>query len=255
MVDHQILLPDGGESIAAVIADAFRIARIVGHEFEIGPVELRELRQIVERQHAVDHEHFVVGDRERALHEAAQLGRHGGVEFEPDHRTAAALLQRGLEQPHQVFGFFLDFQFGIADDAEGALPLDGVAGKQPADEQRGRLFQRDQADALVGAARQPDEALDLLRHADERVHRLAVLHARQLQRDREAEIGNERKRMRRIDRERRQQRKHVREEMLFEPGALRSSSDRAPSTRVTPAAASVRPQFDPALLLIVGELR
>jgi hypothetical protein len=30
MVDHQILLPDGGEAIAAMIADAFGVARIVG---------------------------------------------------------------------------------------------------------------------------------------------------------------------------------------------------------------------------------
>ena len=42
--------------------------------------------------------------------------------------------------------------------------------------------------------RQPHEPLDAVRHADERVHRLAVLGAGKLQRDREAEIGNERER-------------------------------------------------------------
>ncbi|MGY4409640.1 hypothetical protein ACVWW4_001376 [Bradyrhizobium sp. LB7.1] len=31
------------------------------------------------------------------LHEAAQLLRHLGVDLEPDHRPAAAALQRGLE--------------------------------------------------------------------------------------------------------------------------------------------------------------
>ena len=39
MVDDQILLPDGRETVAAVIANALGIARIVGHEFEIGTVE------------------------------------------------------------------------------------------------------------------------------------------------------------------------------------------------------------------------
>ena len=150
VVDDQVLLPDGGEAVAAMVADALGIARIVGHEFEIGPVEPGELGEIVERQHAVDQEHLVVGDGERALHEAAQFRRHRGVEFEPDHRAAPALLERGLEQPHQIFGLFLDFHFRVADDAEGALPLDRVAGKQPADEQRGRLLERDQADALIG---------------------------------------------------------------------------------------------------------
>ncbi len=254
MVDDQILLPDGGEAIAAVVADALRIARIVRHEFEIGAVELGELRQIVEREHAVDQEHLVVGDRQRALHEAAQFRRHRGVELEPDHRAAPALLERGLVQPHQVFGLFLDFNFRVADGAEGALPLDRVAGEQPADEQRGRLLERDQPDAVVGAARQLDEALDLLRHADQRVHRLAVAHARKLQRDREAEIGNERERMRRIDGERRQQRKHVGEEMLLQPGALGLLEIRAVDQRHA-GGGQRRPQFQPALLLIAGELR
>ena len=77
VVDDQVLLPDGGKAIAAMVADAFGIARIVGHEFEIGTVDARELVELVEREHAVDQEHLVVGDRERALHEAAQLGRHG----------------------------------------------------------------------------------------------------------------------------------------------------------------------------------
>ena len=75
----------------------------------------------------------------------AQLFRHRGFDLEADHRAAAAALQRGLEQAHQVFGLFLDFEFGVADDAERALPLDGVAGKQPADEQAGRLLQASSA--------------------------------------------------------------------------------------------------------------
>ena len=60
------------------------------------------------------------------------------------------LLERGLEQPHQIFGLFLDFDVGVADDPEGALPLHGVAGEQPADEQPGGLLERDHADGLIG---------------------------------------------------------------------------------------------------------
>src|SRR6185437_3684831 len=68
--------------------------------------------------------------------------------------------------------------------------------------------------------RQADEALDLLRHADQGVHRLAVALAGEMQRDRETEIGNERERMRRIDRERRQHREDVAQEIVLEPGAV-----------------------------------
>ena len=128
-------------------------ARIVRHEFEIGPVDARELRQLAQRQHALDQEHLVVGDRERALHEAAQLGRHRRFHFEADGRAAAAALERALEQPHQVFGLFLDFDVGVADDAERALPLDRVAREQLRDEQAGRLLQRDHAHrTAVGCA-------------------------------------------------------------------------------------------------------
>ena len=84
VVDDEVLLADGREAVAAVVADALGIARIVGHEFEVGPVEAGELRQLVERQHAVDQKHLVVGDRERALHEAPQLRRHRRLDLEPD---------------------------------------------------------------------------------------------------------------------------------------------------------------------------
>ena len=254
MVDHQVLLPDGGEGVAAVIADALGIARIVRHEFEIGALDPGELRQIVERKHAVDQEDFVVGDRQRALHEAAQLGRHHRVELQPDHRAAPPLLKRGFERAHQVFGFFLDFHFRVADDAEGALPFDGVAGEQQPDEQRRCLLERDEADIMIAAARQPDEALDLLRHADERVHRLAVAHTRELQRDGEAKIGNERERMRRIDRERREQREHVGEEVILQPvlvGLLHLGA----ANQGDAGSGEFRPQFDPALLLVPAKPR
>ena len=221
VMDDQVLLPDRREDIAAMIAHPFGMARHIGREFEVGPVEPRQLRQFVHRQHAVDQQHLVVGGGQRALHEGAQLFRHRGFDLEPDHRPAPPPLQRGLEQPHQIFGLFLDFQFGVADDAERALALDDVAGEQPADEQAGGLLQRDQPHRAVLAGGQPDEAVDLAGHADQRVHRLAVGDPRQLQRDGEAEARDERERMRRIDRQRRQQREDVVEEMILDPGRAR----------------------------------
>jgi hypothetical protein len=90
MVDDEVLLADGGEAVPAMVADAAGIARRVGHEFEVGPIEARELRHLVERKHAVDLEHAVGGGAERALHEALQLGRHQRFDVEPNHRSAAA---------------------------------------------------------------------------------------------------------------------------------------------------------------------
>ena len=83
-MDDQVLLPDRGKAVAGVIADALGEARIVRHEFEVGPVDGQKLRQLAQRQHALDQEHLVVGDGERALHEAAKLGRHRRFHFEAD---------------------------------------------------------------------------------------------------------------------------------------------------------------------------
>ena len=70
MMNDEILLPDRGEAIAAMIAHALRIARRVRHEFQVGTVEIGDLPHFIEREHAVDAEHAVVGGVERGLHEA-----------------------------------------------------------------------------------------------------------------------------------------------------------------------------------------
>ncbi len=133
--------------------------------------------------------------------------------------------------------------------------LDRVAGKQLADEKAGGRLDRDQPHfAAFAGLRQPHEALDAVRHADQRVHRLAVLGARKLQGDREAEIGNERERMRRIDRERGQQRKNVGEEIVFEPGLLRLGDVRTVDQHDA-GIGERRPQFAPLRLLIFDQDR
>ena len=85
MVDDEILLPDGREAVAAVVADALGETWIVGYEFQVGPVEhAGELRQLVERQHPVDQEHLVVAAGKRPLHKAPQRRRHRRFDLEPD---------------------------------------------------------------------------------------------------------------------------------------------------------------------------
>src|SRR5262245_57311194 len=207
MVDDEVLLTNGCETVAGVIADALGITRIVRDEFEIRTIQTHELRQFVERQHAVNQENLVVRASQRPLYESTQFHRHGRFELEADDRSAPSALEDRLELAHQIFGLLLDLDLGIANDAEGALPLDHIAREKAGNEKTDHLFERDHA----GGGRslgtwQADEAVDLVRHADERIHRLAVARARELERDGEAEIGNERERMRRIDGERGQQR-------------------------------------------------
>src|SRR5262249_28265186 len=142
----------------------------------------------------------------------------------------------------------------IANDAEGTLPAHRVAGKQARDELAGHLLQRDDAGAIALPGRQSDEALDLARNANERIHRLAVAHARELQRDGEAEIGNERKRMRGVDCEGREQRKDLTQEMVLQPGLFLARELRAIHQR-DPVFGQELPKLAPALLLIARKRR
>src|SRR5262249_11668296 len=127
--------------------------------------------------------------------------------------------------------------------------------KQARDEQPDRLLERDQPRrARLRLRRQADEALDLLRHADERVQRLAVVLADEMQRDGEAEIGDEGKRMRRVDRERREDRKDATQEVVLEPGAVRLL-DRLAVDQQDILLGELLAQLAPARLLVARESR
>ena len=93
----------------------------VGLELQVVARHRDDLRQIVQRQHAVERPRC--GCRrhaELAGDEVAQRLRHRRIELEADHRAAPAPLQRALEEAHQVLGLFLDLDVAVADDAEGA---------------------------------------------------------------------------------------------------------------------------------------
>ena len=150
----------------------------------------------------------------------AQVLGHRRLDLKPDHASAPARLRADFEQPHEVFGLFFDFKVAVAYDAKCTLPLQVVTGKEPARVKADCLFQSDEPRrAGFGEVRQADEAIGPRRQTDHRVQHLAVALARQFQRDRSAEIGNERKRVGRIDGKRRQQGKDLVEEMIFQPDA------------------------------------
>ena len=124
MVDDDVLLPDRREAVAAGLADALGEARVVGLELEVGPVESDELRELVQGQHALDDEDA----RPAAISSssATKWRRSSGIaglDLEADHGAAAALLERRLEEAHEVLGLFLDLDVRVADDPEAALAL------------------------------------------------------------------------------------------------------------------------------------
>ena len=86
-----------------------------------------DLGDLVERQRPGQHADAVGRHAELAGDEVAQFVRHLAVELDADHRTAAAALQRRLEEADQILGLFLDLDIAVADDAERAGALDLVA--------------------------------------------------------------------------------------------------------------------------------
>ena len=72
VMDDEVLLPDRGETVAAILPHPLGKARLVRRELQFGPVDGDELRQFVEREHAVDQDDAGRHDVDVAGDEGAQ---------------------------------------------------------------------------------------------------------------------------------------------------------------------------------------
>ena len=163
-------------------------------------------------------------------------------------------LSADFEQPHQILGLLLDLDVTVAQHAERALAPDPVAGKQARDEDADHRFEPDEADGFldVTLARQTNEPGELRRDRHESVHGAQRAFAHQLEPEGEAEIGDERKRMSGIDRDRRQHREDVIEKVVLEPDAL-SLRKLIGAQHMDAGVGQQRLERDPVFLLVRGE--
>ena len=93
-----------------------------------------------------------------------------------------------------------------------------MARKQKPDKGDDQTVKHDEArGAPKGTVGQADKPFDAPGNAHKRAHRGAISRIQKFERQRESQIGNERKRMRRINRKRRQNREHVQEEIVLQP--------------------------------------
>ena len=226
-MDDDVLLADGGEAVAVELADALGEADIERLEHEVWPLGDDELGGVGEPQHALLDEDGVVADVELLDDEALQARRHQPVDLEPDDVAAAAALERRLVGGDEVLGLLLDLDVTVAQHAEGAVAAREEAREQPRQVHADHRLDADEADRL-GAVdrrgfldRQADEAHELARDRDQRVHGRVVALAPELDAHRDAAVGDEREGMRGIDGDRRQDRQVLRDELPVEPLALR----------------------------------
>ena len=251
VVDQHVLLADRREDVAAVVADAFRIARLVALELQLRVARGNELRQLGEAQHAVDQNDVLRCRVQLVGDEGAQIVGHGGLDLDPHDRAEAALLQGLLELHDEVLGLFLDLDVAVADQTEDAALQYVAAREQVVDEEHQQALQRQIAFAPRGRATvggQRPEALHLGRHGDEGVEGAVVRPPLQLQRQREAEVGQEGEGVGRVDRHRRQHGEQLVQELGLQPLAL-GLGDAGGVDDLDPDACQFLAQLAPAALL------
>ncbi len=145
MVDQDVLGADRGKAVAAIVANPFGEAGVIGRELEIRAVDVANLAGVGEPEEPMHLENLDFLDPELLGNLALERARHRAFDFQPDHLPAPTLAQRRFKLHHQIGGFVVDFDFAVADHPERARPDHFVPGEHLVEEQ---LHQRIDGDDL-----------------------------------------------------------------------------------------------------------
>ena len=244
-MDDDVLGADGGEAVAAEIADALGESGLEGLEQQVRPPPVDELVHVAEADGAFQREDVAGPGAEPPCEGNRERLRHPRIDGELHHIAAPPPPERRLEQADQVLRLLLDLHLAVADDAVGASPAQFELREETAEEKRDHVLDGQIAPGRTG---QGDEAVQLAGNRHQRLEVAPVRRAVEVHGQPEARIGNEREGMRRIDRERRQHRKHVAHEIGFEPAPV-LSGEGAAVHEVDARPAQLRLQAPPAGLL------
>ena len=189
--------------------------------------------------------------------ETLEFVGHGGVDLDAHHRAEAALLQRQLELPDEVFGLFFDFHVRVADQAEHTLGLNLAAGEQMVEEEADQRLERHEAALGLAATgplrRQLPEARDLGRDRHQRVEHPSVGQPAQLQHQRKRQVRDERERVGRVDGQWGEHREELGGEGLFQRIQL-GVGDLGGGNDVQPFGGQFVAELAPAGLLVAHQV-
>ncbi len=188
VLDHDVLLADGGEAVAVVRQDALGIARGEGRELEVRARLAADRAQVAQAEHAGG-----LGDHCRVdveLLAQQRLGRGVAVlvELEQHRASAPPPLDRGAEQADEILGFLLHLDVAVAQHAEQAVAEDAEAGEELVGVAHDQLLDRD-VDRLL--ARHPYEARGAAGDQDHLDQIRLALAALQPEQHAHAEVGDE----------------------------------------------------------------
>ena len=219
MVDDEILGADGGENVPVMLQDALGKTRRVGLEFERRQIGLDQLRKVRDPdQPAAFRDQCRIRPSPFA-HQRLDVGGRIVVEFDPDDPPAPSPLDRRAEISHQILGLIVDLDVAVAKDTERAVSDLGEAGEQLIEMGDDRRFDGNEADRLAETGKR-DEARQGRRDHQQFGEMLALSPACQAEHQAEPAIGDERKRVRRVDRLGSQHRQYLFTEMVRQPASL-----------------------------------
>ncbi len=214
MVDQVILIPDLIEHHLGVVRTP-QHARGEHRILQLWPMDAGQ-RAPVRKPHAVfGADDDVLVDFEILDEDIQDAPRHRRVDFEQRQCAVAQLLEAAIDGLQQVVRFvFLNHHVGVADDAEEMRAFHLGAGEQLLDVALDDIFEERERQARLGGdvIRQRDEAREHVRHFDAGELRASAVahHDRQVL----AQIRDVGERMSRVERERRQDGKDVRLEVV-----------------------------------------
>ena len=168
---------------------------------------------------------------------------HVGLELEPNHPSAPSALDRGAEIADQILGFLLDLDVAVAEHPKRAAAQDMVFGEQIIGLAADQGLERDVPRLVAGQA---DEAGQARRDHQQLANDCPPF--LQFEDQAQPAVGDERERVRGVDRLRRQDREDLFAEMLVEPG-LRALVERIVADHRHACFGERRLQFRPDLVL------
>ena len=183
--------------------------RVVGRVVQRRIADARDLEQVLQPERHGDVEHVLILAQPELRGEHAPAHRvHPLFHLEPHDRREAALPELRLDHHEEIVGLFLVLlNVGVARDPEELARLHLHAREQRIEIVRHHVLEAHEVVALADLEEARHARTD--RHLDPRQDRILVVGVIQRDQEVQGQIGDERKRVRRVHRERRDQRKNV----------------------------------------------
>ncbi len=246
VVDDDILGANRGEAVPAIFTDAFREARRECRELEVRPVFVNQRVEIPDANEAIN----IDAHRLMALcHGLKKLFHRGSVAaliLQADDSAAPPFLDRAPVISDQILRFFFQLDVAVPQDAEENRFFHDETGKKKVRVAPYFGLECHVSSILAG---QPDETRHGSRQNHQLLHRLLVRLTHDTEKETEPFVGDERKRMGRVERLRREDREDLRQEMVSQPKFVLFWQRITLADHRNAAAAQLTVQFQPDSLL------